>query len=58
MGQRTDGECTFPTEFNTDRNILMNDSCQNYRCKKGSRGVWCGALIMADGWEIRKDYPW
>ena len=57
-GQRS-GECTFPTEYNTDRNILINDNtCHNYRCKKGSQGVWCGALIMADGWEIKSDYPW
>lgn len=31
-------------------------------CKKGSNfrdaGYLCGALIMFDGWEIKKDYPW
>lgn len=26
-------------------------------CKKGRRGEWCAALIMANGWKIPKDYP-
>ena len=24
----------------------------------GSPGLWCAALIMVDGWEIKDDYPW
>ena len=27
-------------------------------CSKGKHGMWCAALIMKDGWEIRSDYPW
>jgi hypothetical protein len=29
-----------------------------YGCNKESRGMWCSALIQADGWEIKDDYPW
>ncbi len=27
-------------------------------CNKNSSGSYCAALIMADNWEIKKDYPW
>lgn len=27
-------------------------------CNKNKDGIWCSALIMYDGWEISKDYPW
>ncbi len=33
-------------------------SANNYQCNRQGRGMWCAALIMADGWEIRSDYPW
>ena len=40
-----------------DRETIINSS--NARaCKKGKDGVWCAALIMMDGWQINKDYPW
>ena len=40
-----------------DREAIINSS--NARaCKKGKDGVWCAALIMMDGWQINKDYPW
>ena len=43
-----------------DRASLLDGS--NYACKKNSSlktaGAYCGALIMFDGWEIKKDYPW
>ena len=46
----------------TDRNILKNgtssSSIYNYQCNKQGRGMWCGALIMVDGWKIAPDYPW
>ena len=43
----------------TDRNILKNGpSRQNYQCNKDGIGLWCGALIMQDGWKISDDYPW
>ena len=43
----------------TNRNILKNGPSYNsYQCNKNARGMWCAALIMADGWEIKNDYPW
>ena len=40
-----------------DREKIVNSS--NARaCNKSKDGVWCAALIMLDGWEIRRDYPW
>ncbi len=33
-------------------------SAYAYQCNKQGRGMWCAALIMADGWEIKGDYPW
>lgn len=27
-------------------------------CNKEADGIWCAALIMFDGWEIKDDYPW
>lgn len=27
-------------------------------CNKAKSGYWCAALIMNDGWEMAKDYPW
>lgn len=42
------------------RDNLINNS--NYPCKKGTNilyaGGFCGALIQADGWQIKDDYPW
>lgn len=42
------------------RDNLINNS--NYPCKKGTNvpyaGGSCGALIQADGWQIKDDYPW
>ena len=43
----------------TDREILKNGpSLNSYQCNKTGRGLWCGALIMQDGWKIAPDYPW
>jgi len=43
----------------TDRNVLKNGpSSFNYQCNKNGIGLWCGALIMQDGWKIAPDYPW
>lgn len=60
-GLHSTSECTFPNEPNTDRNILKNNTgCTFYRygCNKNGRGIYCGALIMVDGWKIAPDYPW
>ncbi len=27
-------------------------------CNKNSDGIKCAALIMADNWQIKDDYPW
>ncbi|MCD8024855.1 MAG: type II secretion system GspH family protein [Candidatus Gastranaerophilales bacterium] len=43
------------------REELMDKSqspTYSYQCNKQGRGLWCGALIMVDNWEIRSDYPW
>ena len=51
-----DGKADNPI---TDRNILKDGpSRNNYQCNKTGRGLWCGALIMHDGWKIAPDYPW
>ena len=51
-----DGKADNPI---TDRNILKNGpSKYNYQCNKTGKGLWCGALIMHDGWKIAPDYPW
>lgn len=30
----------------------------SYACSRSGRGLFCAALIMIDGWEIKDDYPW
>lgn len=35
---------------------LGREACKNY-CKRMSR-AFCTGLIMADGWQIKDDYPW
>jgi len=42
------------------RNQLINGpSYNNYQCNKNNgRGMWCAALIVNDGWQIKDDYPW
>lgn len=55
-GYRTTNECTIPKAF--DREFLKKGSCLNYGCNKNGRGMWCGALIMKDGWQMLPDYPW
>lgn len=42
----------------TREQLKKGPSSFNYNCSKKARGMWCAALIMADGWEIRDDYPW
>lgn len=40
------------TRFTTD---------EMYKCNKdanGQAGLYCGALIQFDGWQIKDDYPW
>ena len=42
----------------TRDDLINGNSRYNYQCNKSSRGQWCAAVIMADGWEIKDDYPW
>ena len=40
--------------------LKTSSPCASYKygCNKNSRGMWCGALIEASGWQFPKDYPW
>ncbi len=42
----------------TREQLKNGPSAYGYQCNKNGRGLWCGALIKADGWKISKDYPW
>lgn len=39
-----------------DRNKITGSN--GNACSKGKTGYWCSTLIINDGWEIAKDYPW
>ncbi len=48
-----------PSIVHKTRDQLRNGpSSYRYQCNKQGRGMWCAALIMADGWQIKDDYPW
>lgn len=42
----------------TRQQLLNGPSPYSYQCSKKARGMWCAAVIMNDGWQIKKDYPW
>ncbi len=42
----------------TRQQLINGPSVYNYQCNYKGRGMWCGALIQRDGWEISDDYPW
>ena len=44
------------TKTRTIEKLKQNNNTN--RCNKNGRGIWCGALIQAEGWEIKDDYPW
>ena len=48
------GSTTVDTSFGFeyDRDAIKN------LCTKTSSGLYCAALIIVDGWEIKDDYPW
>ena len=46
---------TWTYENYNRNNIIGSHWCA---CNKNKNGYWCAALIMNDGWEIKKDYPW
>ncbi len=39
-----------------DRGVILGG--HGRACTKKGSGAWCAALIIADGWEIKDDYPW
>jgi len=46
-------------DMERSRNQLINGpSACDYQCNKSGRGIWCAALIIKDGWQIKSDYPW
>ena len=52
-----DHESVFVTR--TREELKNGTGTYNYNCNKtNGRGMWCGALIMRDGWQIKDDYPW
>jgi len=56
-GHRYDDKENY--KVNRNREQLKNGpSKYNYQCNKNSFGLWCAALVMADNWEIKDDYPW
>lgn len=38
-----------------ERNEIINNTLG---CKTDKEGLMCGELILIDGWELKKDYPW
>lgn len=46
-----------PYGYGRDRDYLMN-ACKRDSGQDSNRNLMCTALIMLDGWEIKKDYPW
>lgn len=58
VGKYKTPECTPPINGNPGRDYLKNTTCLRYACNKESRGLYCAALIITDGWTIAKDYPW
>jgi len=56
LAKSDDGEAGL---VDRDRSVLLNGpSAYNYQCNRRGRGMWCGALIQKDGWQISNDYPW
>lgn len=39
------------------REELLGSGHPKY-CSRNSHGLFCSAVIMMDGWEIKDDYPW
>ncbi|MCD8024036.1 MAG: prepilin-type N-terminal cleavage/methylation domain-containing protein [Candidatus Gastranaerophilales bacterium] len=58
MHYKDDNESYEEIPLRTRDELINGPSSQNYQCNKKGRGMWCGALIMTDNWEIKSDYPW
>ncbi len=46
---------SYGDEYSRDK---ITAATRTYSCNAEKLGYWCSALIMNDGWEIAKDYPW
>lgn len=44
--------------FKTREQLKDGPAQYSNQCNKKGKGMWCGALIQRDGWQISKDYPW
>lgn len=58
-GLRALGDLGTPASWSFkqyNRSTVMGSSSN--ACSKGKSGYWCAALIIQDGWNISKDYPW
>ncbi len=47
----------LPSGISLDRTTLKN-KCSKHTSGREYENLYCTALIMIDGWEIRDDYPW
>ena len=47
-----------PYTERTRSELINGVGTYNYQCSKTGRGMWCAALIIKDGWQIKDDYPW
>ncbi len=47
----------IPYGFGKSREYLLN-ACKRDIKQESHRNLLCTALILNDGWEIKKDYPW
>ena len=64
-GPNVIGRDVFQFEINTSRSVIsgythsLPDYCTKEKINNNTEYARaCGAKIMADGWEIKDDYPW
>jgi len=48
----------YPGVGKTRTTLTTNTPADNAPCKSNRYGLYCGALIIYDGWKIAPDYPW
>lgn len=58
FGYKDYGSLTNETFGEFDRDVIKGSSANRHACNRNFDGIWCAALIMLDGWEIKDDYPW
>ncbi len=56
-GSSSDNGKFMPIGYGTKRTSLLGNTLVS-ACNKETEGMYCAALIMQDGWQIRDDYPW